>query len=361
MLEKANFEQRRHRLLQRLDGATMLVANLVNVQYLTGFTGSNAFLLVADSKFVLLTDGRYTTQVADQCPDLDVLIRPVDSSMIRLIAEAFCDLLVVECLVESDSVTRAFWSDLDSEVGKGTILQDSSGIVESLRAMKEEDELRLIRQSVQINEDAFEATLKQCDRSWSELEFSWHLEREIRQRGGAGFSFDPIVAVGSSSSLPHYHASTAKIGDDPLVLVDWGTSFHGYASDLARVISTSELSAEIKSIHRVVLEAKQAACEAVKDGVDLQKVDSAARLLISKAGFEAEFNHGLGHGFGLEIHEFPFISPAFEGQLKEGMVITIEPGIYLPGKGGVRLEDDILVTSTGFERLNRLSDEFFTI
>ena len=339
----------------------MLVSNLVNVRYLTGFTGSNAFLLINDNVCIVLTDGRYVEQVAAECPDLPALIRPVDSSMLKLVADAVRDHSIKQCLIESDSMTRALWRDLAAELENGGELLDSSGIVEQLRAVKDSTELDLIRRSVEINEQALTATLASFSSSWTELEFSWHLEREIRSRGGNGFSFDAIVAAGPVSALPHYHPAETLISEHSLLLVDWGTSFDGYASDLCRVVAVGDVPTEIVEIHKIVADAKQAAMETIGDGVDLRQVDSAARNLIVEAGYGEQFNHGLGHGFGLEIHETPFISPAFEGTLAAGMAITIEPGIYLPGIGGVRLEDDVLVTSDGYERLNRMPDDFLTL
>ena len=355
------FVQRRSRLVQQLAGSSMLVSNLVNVRYLTGFTGSNAFLLVNEDVTLLLTDGRYVEQAATECPDLPTAIRPVDSTMLALVADALKDNGVDNCLVEADSMSRALWRDLVAAAKDETKFEDSSGVVENLRAVKDSHELELIRRSIAINEDALKATLASYSSSWTELDFSWRLESEIRQRGGEGFSFDAIVAAGPSSALPHYHPSSALIADHALLLVDWGTSFQGYASDLSRVVAVGEVPEEIRTIHKIVADAKQAAMDTVCDGVELGVVDSAARKLIADAGYGDYYNHGLGHGFGLEIHETPFMSPAFKGQLKSGMVITIEPGIYLPQVGGVRLEDDILVTADGYERLNSLRDDFLTL
>jgi len=322
------FAARRGRLIEQLDGGSMLVSNLVNVRYLTAFTGSNAFLLINDSVTLLLTDGRYVEQAASECPDLETRIRDVDSTMLAVVAAALSECGVKDCLVEADSISRAQWRDLAAETDGQTDLQDSSGVIEQLRAVKDSHELELIRRSVAINEQALETTLANFSSTWTELEFSWNLEAEIRSLGGDGFSFDAIVAAGPSSALPHYHPTNASIAEHSLLLIDWGTSLS---------------------------DAKQAAMESVRDGAELMDVDNAARKLIADAGYGDHFNHGLGHGFGLEIHETPFMSPAFTGQLKAGMVITIEPGIYLPNVGGVRLEDDILVTADGYERLNRAS------
>ncbi|QEG23229.1 M24 family metallopeptidase [Mariniblastus fucicola] len=354
------FPARRSRLIERLDGATLLVSNLVNVRYLTGFTGSNAFLLVRDGMTLLLTDGRYVTQVASECPDVETAIRSVDSTMLDLLIAALQDHGVSNCLIESDTMTRALWRDLTA-AADNVDFEDSTGIVAQIRAIKDQGELVQIRRSVAINEDAIRATLSKFCSSWTELEFSWQLEREIRERGGEGYSFDPIVAAGPASALPHYHPGSVVISDHSLLLIDWGTSFEGYASDLTRVVAIRSVPEKLLQIHQIVADAKQAAMETVRDGAELRTVDTAARQLIADAGFAEQFNHGLGHGFGLEIHETPFLSPAYDGQLRSGMVITIEPGIYLPGIGGVRLEDNILVTADGCERLNALPDDFLAV
>lgn len=339
----------------------MLVSNLVNVKYLTGFTGSNAFLLANESGATLLTDGRYTEQAASECPELPLRIRPVDSTMLTLIIESLKAQKVSDCKIESESMTRGLWRDL-VEGAKGEVnFLDSSGIVENLRAIKDDLELQNIRKSVAINEQIFLDTLRAFESDWSEQDFAENLEREIRGHGGDGFSFDPIVGAGPSSALPHYHTGEAIITDHAFALVDWGTSWQGYASDLTRMVAVADVPEEIKKIHAIVSDAKQAAMEVIRDGVQLREVDQAARQLIADAGYGERFNHGLGHGFGLEIHETPYMSPAFEGQLKAGMVITIEPGIYLPGMGGVRLEDDFLVTANGCEKLSSLPDDFLTL
>jgi len=355
------FDLRRKRLVEELDGRSLLVSNLCNVRYLTGFTGSNAFLLIDDAATLLLTDGRYVEQVAAECPDVETRIRPVDSTMLALIADSLHDCNVKACCVESDSMSRALWRDLVAAADGQTEFSDSSGVVEGLRAVKDDHELSLIRCSVAINEAALQSTLENYSSSWSELEFSWYLESEIWRRGGDGFSFDAIVAAGLSSALPHYRPGNVPIAGHSLLLIDWGTAYRGYASDLTRVVALGQPSEEVREVHKVVSDAKQAAMDVVRDGAELKAVDTAARKWIADAGYGDYFNHGLGHGFGLEIHENPFMSPAFEGHLKAGMVITIEPGIYLPGVGGVRLEDDILVTADGYERLNQLQDDFLTL
>jgi len=357
-----DFASRRKRLLKQTSGTAdgVLVSNLINVRYLSGFSGSNAFLLFDSNGCTLLTDGRYTDQAAQQCPDLPTLIRPIDASMTQLVSGTIADSPAKTVLIESDHLTRALHRDLEKSVRPKT-LTDSSGIVEGLRCIKDEQEIALVRKSVEINEAACMATMDAFNSSWTEQQLAWHLEKEIRSRHGDGFSFDPIVAAGPSSALPHYHPGATSIADHGFFLLDWGSNYRGYASDLTRMVAVKNVPDEIREIHKVVAAAKAAAITAVKDGALLKDVDAAARNLIAEAGFGERFNHGLGHGFGLEVHETPFMSPAFEGQLAASMVITIEPGIYLPGIGGVRLEDDILVTENGCEVLNCLPDDFMLL
>lgn len=357
-----DFALRRKRLLDRTRSTAdaLLVSNLVNVRYLSGFTGSNGFLLFDAAGCTLLTDGRYTDQAARQCPDVPTLIRPIDASMTQLVSAAVNDSPAHQVLIESGHMTRAFYRDLEKSIAPKTLV-DSSGLVEGLRCIKDDQEIALIRKSIEINEAACIATLERFDRSWTEQQFAWQLEKEIRSRDGDGFSFDPIVAAGPSSALPHYNTSASRIDDHGFFLLDWGSNYCGYASDLSRMVATQNVPDKIREIHKIVSDAKQAAIAVVKNGVDLKTVDASARSLVADAGFGEQFNHGLGHGFGLEIHETPYLSPAFEGQLASGMVITIEPGIYLPGIGGVRLEDDILVTDTGCEVLNHFPDDFLTM
>lgn len=339
----------------------LLVSNLVNIRYLTGFSGSSAFLLLAPGREILLTDGRYVDQVASECPDLETEIRPVDSTMQILVAESMKRLDCGRCLIESDAMTRTFYRQLESSLGGDVELIDSSGLIENLRSIKDDAELALIRKAVEINEAALQATLAKIDRDWTELNFARQLEHQIRELGGDGFAFDAIVAAGPASALPHYHPGDTRIFDHDFFLVDWGSDFKSYASDLTRMVCVGAVPPKIAEIHEIVAQAKQAAAEALRPGAELKAVDSAARSVIAAAGYEAQFNHGLGHSFGLEIHESPFMSPAFEGTFSAGTAVTIEPGIYLAGIGGVRLEDDFLVTQNGCEKLNHLPDDFLTI
>ena len=355
------FAARRQRLADQLDGQAMLLSNLVNVRYLTGFTGSNGFLLANGTDLRLLTDGRYTTQVARECPDLPTAIRAVDGTMTGVIISAIEQFGLKECLIEAGSMTVAMYRELEKSASKDFSFLDSSNVVENLRAIKDDAELETIRRSVEINEEALHATIANASTSWTELQFARRLEQEIRELGGEGFSFDPIVAAGPSSALPHYHAGDVVIGSSDFALVDWGTSYRGYASDLTRMIAFKDPPAKLKEIHAIVAGAKQAAAAIVRDGADIKAVDTAARQHIADAGYGDFYNHGTGHGFGLEIHEIPLFSPRGEGQLKTGMVVTIEPGIYLPEIGGVRLEDDYLVTADGCERLSSLSDDFLRL
>ena len=192
----------------------------------------------------------------------------------------------------------------------------------------------------------------------SEAEIGFELENQMRKQGAEKCSFEPIVAAGPSSALAHYHGQRKSIGEHEFLLLDWGTQLDGYASDLTRMIFWGEIDPRMEEIYNVVLAAQTAAINEIREGAEFTAIDHAARSVIAEAGYGDQFSHGLGHGIGLEIHEHPFLSPAFQGKLEAEMVITIEPGIYLPGVGGVRIEDDVLVKPDGFEILSKLPRSF---
>lgn len=340
-------------LLRNQTCQNFLVTNITNVGYLTGFSGSSAYLLVTPQEEILLSDGRYTEQIASECPDLEVEIRPVDSTMMKLLVDVLKKTAINKIQIESDSITRAFSNQLDTEL-PDVELFDSQGVISTLRAIKDNFEIETIKRSIEINEQVFTHLVDNLSADQTEKQLGHQLESQMRMRGAEKCSFEPIVAAGPSSALAHYHGRDVAIGEHEFLLLDWGTQFNGYASDLTRMIFWGQPHEKMAEIYTIVLAAQTAAIEAIRDGAELTHIDHAARSVIASAGYADQFNHGLGHGIGLEIHEQPFLSPAFEGKVAAGMVITIEPGIYLPGIGGVRIEDDVLVTESGFEVLSRL-------
>ncbi len=335
----------------------LFVSSPINVTYLTGFTGDSSYLLVTPQELMLISDSRFTTQIEEECPGLAFEIKGDSGSTLAAAADVVRSMKVSALAIEAHVVTKHAYDDW-SERMQPCELVSTNGIIEGLRAVKDSIELELIRKSIEINERVFQIIRSQLRRDQTEREVGHNLEREMRLLGAEGCAFPPIVGVGPRAALPHAGITECRIDASPFVLIDWGTRFCGYASDMTRMLVTGKPPAKFKKIFEVVRGAQLAAIELIGPGVDCQVVDRAARGFIEKAGFGEFFGHGLGHGFGMQVHESPSFSPSRKGTLKAGMVVTVEPGIYLPGFGGVRIEDDIFVTKDGHEVLSSLPSDF---
>ena len=347
--------RRRKAIQKRLKKSGMdaiLITNETNVSYLTGFTGDSSSLWLEPSREIFVSDSRYTTQIAEECGDLETYIRDSSSTKIQAAATVAKKSKANSIGIESASVSKQMFDQLNSALASELV--DTDGWVEDLRSIKDKSEIALIRESIRINQRAFEVIRAQLSGEQTEKQIAHNLEHQIRAFGGTRCSFDPIIGVGARGALPHANVSDQQIGDSSFVLIDWGTQFKGYASDLTRVLATAKIPPKLRKIHEIVLKAQLAAIAEIRPGVAFKTADKAARSVISKAGYGKKFGHGLGHGIGLQIHEHPFMSPIHEGVFATNMVVTIEPGIYLPGWGGVRIEDDILVTPDGHEVLSDL-------
>lgn len=353
----SRFEGRRKRLrsrLKKMGGDALLVTNFANVTYLTGFTGDDSFLVVGPTGDLLISDGRYTTQLENECPGLELHIRRAGTSMAGAVAQVAKIANFKTLAVEADSMTVALYQQLDKALLK-TALIASSGQVEILRQVKDKHEVARIRTAVLQAEKAF-AILRASLRGGStEKELADELEHNLRLLGARRSSFPPIVAAGPNSALPHAAPTDRMIADADFVLVDWGADEGLYKSDLTRVLVTGRISTKLERVYGVVLKAQTRAIRSIRPGVTAESVDSLARKVIDDAGFGRNFGHSLGHGIGLDIHESPRLAPKSSQVLKAGMVVTVEPGIYLPGWGGVRIEDDVLVTRGGCEVLTSVS------
>ncbi|MEN1679177.1 MAG: Xaa-Pro peptidase family protein [Planctomycetota bacterium] len=344
---------RRRKLRQAMkkqNAPALLVTKVVNVTYLTGFTGDSSYLIVTPDTELLISDSRYSIQLDEDCPDLAVYERKTGQKMLDAMVDALGSLEVTELAVEADAMTIGEYRRLDGATEK-TSLSPASGMVEGLRTIKDKTEIEATRLACLQARRAFEVVRASLTPDMTEKQVAADLEHQVRRFGGAGLSFPPIVGVGPRGALPHGTPSDRRIGDDPFVLIDWGANSGLYVSDLTRVLITGKPPAKLRKVYETVLEAQLAAIDAISPGAKCEDVDAVARKIITKAGYGKNFGHGLGHGTGLEIHESPRMSPSVEGELAPGMIVTVEPGIYLPGWGGVRIEDDILVTKTGHEVL----------
>jgi Xaa-Pro aminopeptidase len=345
--------RRRERLLEALrpEGVdALLVSNPFNVTYLTGFSGEASHLILGRDRTLLVSDFRFIEQLADECPGLETHIRHTSQPLPLAVAEVLGKLGLHSVGFESGHLTVADF-ELLREQTPGLSWKPGRDRIENLRMTKDPSEVAQIREAIAIAERAFtvfRALLQPAD---TEKQLCDALEGYIRRAGGWGASFPPIVAVGERAALPHAPPTDRAVGEAELVLVDWGASGRFYKSDLTRVLGIRRISPKLEEVYGVVLRAQERAIQRIRPGAKAHDVDAEARAVIAQAGFGEFFGHGLGHGFGLQIHEPPFFRPGADVVLEAGMVVTMEPGIYLPGWGGVRIEDDVLVTPDGVEVL----------
>ena len=347
---------RLRRLLRKTDAHAILVTSEPNVTYLTGFTGDSSYLLLLKTGEVLLTDQRYTTQLEEECPGLDLFARTPTQSMLVTIEKVVKKAKIGSLAVEADSLSIALYQQMTGQLTKVTLIS-TSGLVEQLREIKDKEEIAAICVAIDQAQRAFGVVRASLRGDQTEKQVADQIEHQIRLFGGKSTSFPPIVAVGAWAALPHAVPGQRRIDQSNFVLIDWGANQQLYMSDLTRVLVTGKISTKLERIYGVVLKAQLAAIAAIKPGASMKKVDAAARGTIDKAGYGKRFGHGLGHGIGLEIHEAPRLAANVDRPLKAGMVVTVEPGIYLPGWGGVRIEDDVLVTRTGHQVLSSVTKD----
>lgn len=338
----AMHQARRDRLRAKLAAAALdgaLISNLTNVRYLTGFTGSNAALLVTATQTLLATDGRYAAQASAQAPDVELVIER--ACALALIERA--DKLKVRRLgYESHHVTVDAHAALDAA---GTAELVSLGAaVEDLRAVKDEDEIDALREAAAIADAALAEILEGLVMGRTERHVARELERRMLDKGAEAAAFDSIVAAGPNSAVPHHRPTDRRIGYGDLLKIDFGARVRGYHSDMTRtfVVGAEPVPWQIE-LYELTFAAQRAGREALAPGVEVTAVHAAARAVIEAGGHGEHFPHGLGHGVGLQIHEAPLIAPTGTGRLRALTPVTIEPGIYLDGIGGIRIEDTLVV------------------
>jgi len=352
-----NHELRCDRLCARLRKVgidALLVSSRANVSYLTGFRGDSSYLVVTPKHRVLISDGRFTEQIRDECPWVETHIRrPTGAKMASAVAKVCKSLKLGRIAFESAVISVAILKELEDALAK-TELIASSGIVEQLRARKDGDEIRLLRRAIGMAESAFQALRSGVRAGDTEKSTADRLDMLLRQAGAERASFESIIACGPHAAHGHARPDARPLVAGQPIVVDWGASGSQYKSDLTRVLCVRTIPAKLEAVYKVVLRAQERAIQKVRPGATGNDVDAEARMTIEKSGFGRFFSHGTGHGIGLEIHEAPALRPNSDAILKPGMVVTVEPGIYLRGWGGVRIEDDVLVTRTGHEVLSTL-------
>lgn len=326
----------------------LLVTALPNVSYLTGFTGSNGMLLLTAGRALFFTDPRYKLQAAQE---VDCPARVASGPLLPRVAAAVARLKIRHLGFEPARVNFEAHDALRSKLRPGVTLRAAAGVVERRRMLKSAAEIELIRASVGINSEAFEQAVGTIRAGMTESELAAEIDYRMRRLGADKPSFETIVAAGARSALPHAHPGAARLENGQLLLVDMGASYRGYASDMTRMLFLGRAGRKARALHGAVLEAQLAAIDAVRPGVRAGQVDRAARRVLRKHGLDRHYIHSTGHGLGLEIHEPPQLGKRERTPLEEGMAITIEPGAYLEGYGGVRVEDTLVVTARGAEVL----------
>jgi Xaa-Pro aminopeptidase len=325
----------------------ILVTELTNVRYLTGFTGTNGACICGPDVRLFLTDFRYTERAAAEVEGWETIT--VTADWLKGIAER----LEGKVGFEDDHMSVRLLEKLKGKLGEGVEMVAAGGAVEKLRRVKDEGELAAIEEASKLADEVWRWSLERGLAGRSEREVARAAEARIRELGGDP-SFPAIVAAGPNGALPHAEPGERRIGQGELVVFDMGAQLDGYCSDGTRTFATGEPGEEARRVYGIVLEAQLAALEAVKAGVKGEDVDAVARKMIDAAGHGEHFGHGLGHGVGLEVHEAPRLSLRSDDVLAAGEVVTVEPGIYLPGKLGVRIEDFVVVTDEGLRNLSSL-------
>ena len=332
-----------------LDG--VLICQPENRRYVSGFTGSSGWLLISGKEAVMATDFRYVEQARAESPDFTVVQtkRELGDWFPGLVS----DLGLQKLGFEADFVSFDSHQKLDQAMKTAQIsleLVPANGLVEGLRAVKEPEELALITKAVQLGDAALEEAKGLMNPDMTEKEAAWEIEKLLRQGGSEGVAFEIIVASGPNAALPHARPTDKKLGTGQPVVIDMGARIGGYCSDLTRTLFLGGAGDTMQKIYDIVLKAQIGAIEGAQSGMEGAEVDRLARSVIEQAGYGDNFGHGLGHGVGLAVHELPTVGPSSNGTLSNGMVFTIEPGIYLPGEGGVRIED-IVVLEDGKARV----------
>lgn len=343
----------------------LLVTDLVNVRWLTGFTGSNGLALVGAGGYpfrLFITDFRYLTQSEEQLGD--AWERQIASDILAHAADCLREAQRGRPLhVGYDDVHLSVKAHaaLVERVGEDVELIPAGGLIEELRAVKDDEELERIRAAAKLADEALSEVLERGIVGRTERDVALELEIAMRRRGASGPSFPPIVASGAHAALPHAEPRDVTIPSGTLVTIDWGAQLDGYASDCTRTVATGEVGDEERAVYALVREAQQKALAAVRAGVAGRDVDAVAREIIKLAGHGEHFGHGLGHGVGAVVHEAPRLSQQSEDVLQAGNVVTVEPGVYVPGLVGVRIEDLVIVREDGPEVLTSLPKELVTV
>ncbi|WP_168119259.1 Xaa-Pro peptidase family protein [Paenibacillus sp. HB172176] len=345
-------------LMENAGIEALLIASPHNRRYISGFTGSAGYVLIAPQKCCLITDFRYRVQAVEQAVGFEVIehgMKPLEE-----IRDLLVQLGVKKLGFEQEHVTYSEFTTWTNTLD-GVSLKPTSGLVEKLRMIKDEAELAVMLEAADLADRTFEYITGIIKSGMKETDVALEMEVFMRSHGATSSSFDTIVASGERSALPHGVASDRTIGMDEFIKLDFGAYYKGYCSDLTRTVVIGKPSDKHREIYSIVLEAQLHALEHIMPGMTGLEADALARDIITKHGYGEQFGHGTGHGLGMEIHESPRLSRLSDTILTPGMTVTVEPGIYIPGFGGVRIEDDIVITDSGIKILTSSPKELICL
>lgn len=343
MTELARIRQEMEKV--QVDG--ILVTSSYNRKYMTGFTGSAGVVLISQKEAKFITDFRYVEQARKQAATFEIVEHR--GTLLEEIAKQVEGMGIAKLAFEQDYVTFATYKAYESAIKANLV--PISGMIENLRLIKTPSEIKILKEAANVADRAFSHILSFIRPGVTELDVSNELEFYMRKQGATSSSFDIIVASGARSALPHGVATDKVIEHGDLVTLDFGAAYQGYVSDITRTVAVGKPSEELRKIYDIVLEAQLRGMAGIKAGMTGKEADALTRDFITEKGYGKYFGHSTGHGIGMEVHEGPALSVRSDTMLKPGMVVTVEPGIYLPGVGGVRIEDDTIITATGNEPL----------
>jgi Xaa-Pro aminopeptidase len=357
-----DFASRLKRVRQALDTAeagALLETHLPNVYYLCGFSGDSGALLVEPAHVTLFTDGRFTTQAKEETSGIRVHIHK--GPLLQAVGAYLRSRRRIRVALSPSRVTLADWKTIRKAAGAGLHGAEVNGLVENLRAVKDASEIDRIRNAARLGSQVMDETIRLIRPGVTELEIAAEIGYRMRRKGASGESFEAIVASGPRSALPHARPTERRIRKSELVVLDLGAILRHYCSDLTRTVHVGKASSRVRQWYRAVLEAQTAAKNSLRPGVTCGAIDAAARNVLRHQGLSRYFVHSTGHGIGLEIHEEPRIARNQKKHLESGNVVTVEPGVYIEGVGGIRIEDDALVTPRGAEILTTTTREFLEL
>jgi len=342
--------------ISKTDIDTLFISNKDNIRYYSGFTGTFAFLLISESKAIIITDSRYTLRAEEESPDYEIYKLKSGDNWI----ENSTNIAKTKIIgYEGDYVSVNLLNQLQKKAEKINKWKDFSEKITLGRIIKSDEETEILQKTINISDSAFNNVSKKIVTGMTEKDVGWEMEKEMRELGAESPSFDTIVASGINGSKPHHSPTDKLISDNEAITIDMGAKYKGYCSDLTRTIFIGDPDEKFKKIYTTVLKAQLISMETAKPDMTGEEIDKIARDIITSEGYGEYFGHSLGHGVGIEIHENPGVGPNSKNNIKPGMVYTIEPGIYIENWGGIRIEDMVIMTENGNNLLSHALKETY--